>query len=321
MALFGWSTTAGNNANVGSINWAEGMPPSAVNNSARQMMADVADYVNNPGPEWYQHDSAAYASGTTFTVAGDQTAVYLAHRRLRAVNASTTIYGSVVSATFSTNTTVTAVWDSGSLDAGLSSLKIGIIAPTNQSIPVFAPFVTQGITSDVGNVSISATTNFPLIIKTSSANAAGIQLNSSAGRKHVYVNTSSQFAVANSANSVVLMTIDDSGNLTAAANITANSDERLKDDWLAMPDDFCERLACVLSGSYKRTDLVPAQRQVGLGAQSVLRTLPELAPAVMEDERGIKSIAYGQAAAVMCVELAKELRRVKQILKKNGIRS
>ena len=43
--IFKWSKTAGTNATAdSSINWAEGMAPSAVNDSARAMMARVAEY-------------------------------------------------------------------------------------------------------------------------------------------------------------------------------------------------------------------------------------------------------------------------------------
>jgi hypothetical protein len=41
-----WSSTPASNASVGSINWAEGQNPSTVNNSARQVMADVAAVVD-----------------------------------------------------------------------------------------------------------------------------------------------------------------------------------------------------------------------------------------------------------------------------------
>tara|TARA_R100001594_G_scaffold87034_1_gene121435 strand:+ start:1935 stop:2882 length:948 start_codon:yes stop_codon:yes gene_type:complete len=41
-SIFDWSNSQASNASVGSINWAEGMAPSAVNDSARYTMADVA---------------------------------------------------------------------------------------------------------------------------------------------------------------------------------------------------------------------------------------------------------------------------------------
>src|ERR1051325_5536196 len=56
-----WSTTPASNATVGSINWAEGMPPSAVNDSARQEMADVA--------EFYQSMYATFQARLTLTTA------------------------------------------------------------------------------------------------------------------------------------------------------------------------------------------------------------------------------------------------------------
>jgi len=45
LSLWKWSRTASSNATAdGSINWAEGMAPSGVNDSARAMMAAAAKY-------------------------------------------------------------------------------------------------------------------------------------------------------------------------------------------------------------------------------------------------------------------------------------
>jgi hypothetical protein len=43
MSFNGWDSAAAGNASIGGIIWAEGMLPSGVNNSSRQMMADVAE--------------------------------------------------------------------------------------------------------------------------------------------------------------------------------------------------------------------------------------------------------------------------------------
>jgi hypothetical protein len=49
-SIYDWSLIAANNANSDSlINWAEGMPPSAVNNSARQLEARVAEILADLG--------------------------------------------------------------------------------------------------------------------------------------------------------------------------------------------------------------------------------------------------------------------------------
>lgn len=49
-SIYAWSTTAASNASLdGDINWNEGQAPSTVNNSARQMMARVAEWIKDQG--------------------------------------------------------------------------------------------------------------------------------------------------------------------------------------------------------------------------------------------------------------------------------
>lgn len=105
----------------------------------------------------------------------------------------------------------------------------------------------------------------------------------------------------------VAMTLDSSSNLTATGNVTAYSDERLKKDWADLPHCFIEQLAEVKSGTYTRTDA--DMRQVGVSAQSLQKLMPE---AVLEGE--YLSVSYGNAALAACVELAKELVKLKQEL-------
>ena len=42
-----WSTTAASNNSTAPDGWPEGMPPSGVNNSAREMMAQIRDVWND----------------------------------------------------------------------------------------------------------------------------------------------------------------------------------------------------------------------------------------------------------------------------------
>lgn len=74
MSFRDWATVPSSNASVGSINWAEGMTPGAVNNSARQTMADVAQWRDdNNGTLTSSGGPAAYtittneASSANFT--------------------------------------------------------------------------------------------------------------------------------------------------------------------------------------------------------------------------------------------------------------
>jgi hypothetical protein len=98
-----------------------------------------------------------------------------------------------------------------------------------------------------------------------------------------------------------LLQITMAGALTMASNVTAHSDERLKKDWTSLPDDFIAKLAKLKSGTYTRID--SGERHAGVGAQSLQPLLPE---AVLADSDGTLSVAYGNAALVSAVELAKD---------------
>ena len=139
-----YDTTAANNTATGTnaVSVAEGMLPSNINNAFRSVMADIRQHYN--AAEWIEYGdgagtyTATYASATSFTIDGtDVTSIYHAGRRVKVV-ASTpgTIYGTVSSTSFSTNTTVNVTWDSGSLsNEAITSVHIGVLSKTNNSIP------------------------------------------------------------------------------------------------------------------------------------------------------------------------------------------
>lgn len=108
----------------------------------------------------------------------------------------------------------------------------------------------------------------------------------------------------------VLGTLTNAGDLTATGNVTAYSDERLKTNWLPLAEDFVEMLAMVKSGTYERIDNHAVQ--AGVSAQSLRMVMPEV---VQMDEHGILSVAYGNAALVACVELAKRVVTLEAELK------
>ena len=101
------------------------------------------------------------------------------------------------------------------------------------------------------------------------------------------------------------------GSLTMSGNITAYSDERLKTDWGPVIESYVERLAAIKSGTYSRTDT--GDRQAGISAQDCQKLLPE---AVKQDDEGYLSIAYGNAALVSAVELAKRVVEQEERIKK-----
>lgn len=98
-----------------------------------------------------------------------------------------------------------------------------------------------------------------------------------------------------------LMQITMAGALTMASNVTAYSDETLKKDWAPVQEGYVAKLAKLKSGTYTRID--SEERQAGVGAQSLQPLLPEV---VLTSNDGTLSVAYGNAAMVSAVELAKD---------------
>jgi len=137
-----YSTTQSSNTTLNSIDVNEGMLPSNLNNAIRALMKNTRDWFNDA--QWIEYGdgsgafTAAYASSTSFTIAGaNVTSVYHAGRRIK-LTASTpgTIFGTISSSSFSTNTTVNVTWDSGSLASeAITNVYVGALSKTNSSIP------------------------------------------------------------------------------------------------------------------------------------------------------------------------------------------
>lgn len=288
MSLWQWSTTAANNATAATnINWQEGQAPSTVNDSARQMMADVATWFQN-GAEWINMgDTPTYVSGTQFTVPGNLTARYSVGRRVRASVTAGTVYGTITVSAYTSLTTVTLALDSGALDAGLSEVDVGILNPSFSSLTQL-PSLT--ITGSVGLT----------LAELSSPNIAPIKFGDGTGWQLKYQTLAG----------ATFMTLTDQGNLTAN-NVTITSDERIKGEWEDLPPDLVDRLSAVKVGTYRRIDTDSDVRHVGVTAQSLREVLPE---AVLEGASGMLSVAYGNAALVACVALAKEVRALQSEL-------
>jgi hypothetical protein len=158
-----YSTTQANNTSLNGISTAEGMLPSNLNNAIRALMKNTRDWYNDS--QWVEYGdgsgayTATYASATSFTITGvDVTAIYHADRRIK-ITATTpgTIYGTISSSTFSTDTTVNVTWDSGNLsNEAIDNVYIGAISKTNTSIPGGVIGTTQLADGSVTTVKIAA---------------------------------------------------------------------------------------------------------------------------------------------------------------------
>jgi hypothetical protein len=125
--------------------------------------------------------------------------------------------------------------------------------------------------------------------------SGGTGLSSFTANGIVYASSTSALATSSA------LTFDGT-NFSTTGTVTSTSDDRLKTNWRSVTNNFVEKLAAVKSGVYDRTD--QKATQAGVSAQSLRDVLPET---ILEDASGRLSVAYGNAALVACVELAKEV--------------
>jgi hypothetical protein len=170
--------------------------------------------------------------------------------------------------------------------------------------------LTVGSTSSTGILqtgSIGAGASMGIAVtNTSTTGYAHIALGSNSTVKTLRTSPAGNLELVNTANTAVIAFFDNIGNFTAAGNVTAYSDERLKTNWRDLPVDFTAKLAEVKVGIYDRTDAKITQ--VGVSAQSLQTVMPD---AVLEDDAGMLSVAYGNAALAACIALAKEVQALK----------
>jgi microcystin-dependent protein len=125
--LESWSTTPGDNDAPPPNGAPEGMAPSGVNDTMRQIMAGVRAWFEDFS--WTNLGTAglSYETGTQFSATGNVTTTYHVGRRVKAYGTGFgTIYGTISVTNYSApDTTVTVVWDSGALDATLATVWIG----------------------------------------------------------------------------------------------------------------------------------------------------------------------------------------------------
>ena len=202
-----YSTTQASNISLNGIDTNEGMLPSLLNNSIRALMKNTRDWYNDSQYVQYGDGSGAatiaYASGTTFTIAGvDVRTIYTVNRRIKVIAATPgTIYGTISAVAFSTNTTVTVVWDSGSLSS--EAIDVYLAALTVDSIPKGIPAtrINTGVVSDaefnyLDGVSSAIQTQLNAKSPTITGSASTIDTESLTANRAVISNGSQKIAVS-----------------------------------------------------------------------------------------------------------------------------
>ena len=184
-----YSTTAGSNTSVGGVSIAEGMLPSNINNAFRAVTADMREWYNDA--QWVIYGDGdgshtfTYVSGTAFRVDGaNVTAHYHAGRRVKAVGSSTgTVYGTIASTSFSSNTTVNVTWDSGSLSSETLVIYLAILTQTNNSLPTDSIGSSNLKTNSVTTVKVTDANITAAKLATDSVIAAKINASAVTGSK------------------------------------------------------------------------------------------------------------------------------------------
>lgn len=174
--------------------------------------------------------------------------------------------------------------------------------------------VLTGSTTSLAMTAGNSTNNGSFVCRatgTGDANLAGLSFYNDAYAVKMGVRNDGVLGIGGWSRAAWSWYTDSNGNMVAAGNVSAYSDERKKKNWRDLPVDFVEQLAGVKSGVYDRVD--EDLTQVGVSAQSLQKVLPE---AVLVGEDGdYLTVAYGNAALAAAVELAKRVVELEKQIK------
>jgi hypothetical protein len=264
--------------------------------------------------------------GGTFTSNGIQNT---------AIGSITRNTGAFTTLTSNSTTTFTAGTVSSSTTTGTIVVTGG--AGFSGAVNIGGSLSAGGVSSFTSNTASSGTTTGSLLVtggigvsgRVSAANFNGAEFTASSGtyggasilgekngwaglnfRSSAGVNANTIMSrvsdgyggIFNKADSNWLLQWDGSGNFTATANVTAYSDERLKDQIEIIPNAL-EKVLTLDGVTFIRRD--NGQRGTGLIAQNLQKVLPE---AVLEDEKGMLSVAYGNTVGLL-IEAIKEQQK------------
>lgn len=135
-AISTWSTTPANNNDTAPNGAPEGMAPSGVNDTIREIMARVREWYEDA--QWIDLGlTHTKTTGGAFTIAGNYTALYSVGRRVR-MSGSSTSYGTISVSTYAAPDTTVEIAEFN-VPNTLSAVALSVLTPDNSAVPTRFP--------------------------------------------------------------------------------------------------------------------------------------------------------------------------------------
>ena len=103
------------------------------------------------------------------------------------------------------------------------------------------------------------------------------------------------------------------GSIVATSNITAYSDEKLKDNIEPIKDPI-QKVKAIQGVTFNRNDLEDRPRQTGVIAQQVEKVLPEVVNTVKDrDENETKTVSYGNMVGLLIEAIKEQQKQIDEL--------